>query len=321
MKKALRTTLVVALGFTVLATPAQAASFTFASQPLTNLPSTGTTVHGGFTNFPTKSGLYAQECEAPAVAGSRPTNCIDLAWYSTSGGQGSLSPNGDIAIKLLPAFTGKTSAVDCYKVSCGLFFRLDHLAPIDLSEDTFLPISFAPATAPVVALAADEVTVTLNGTPLTKNVPVNLGYRADAKIVATAKSGLPVTLSSLTPDCTISNGTFTALKGAGQCALMASTEGNATYAAAHPNYPFILVPGEQKIQGVPTLLKRGAPKALPLQTTFGSDITYKSNTKSCLVEKNLVQAKNSGQCQITATAAAKADMWKPLSVKLSIKVK
>ena len=321
MNKLIKVALAATLSFVALATPAQAATFTYSSQPLSNLSSTGTTIHGGFTNFPTKSGLYAQECEAPATAGTRPTNCMDLAWYSTSGGQGSVSPTGDVAIKLVPAFTGKTSAVDCYKSACGLFFRLDHLAPSDLSEDTFLPISFAPATAPVTALAADEITVTLNGTALTKNVPVNLGYRADAKIVATAKSGLPVVLTSLTTDCTYANGVFTALKGAGQCALMASTEGNTTYAAAHPNYPFMLVAGDQKVLGVPTSLKRGAPKALPLETNFGSAITYKSATKSCIVEKNLIQAKNSGHCQVLATAPAKADMWKALSVKLVIKVK
>lgn len=322
MKKLIKVALVATLGFAALATPAQAATFTFSSQPLTNLSSTGATIHGGFTNFPTKSGLYAQECEAPATAGTRPTNCVDLAWYSTTGGQGSVLPTGDISFKLLPAFTGKQSVVDCYKSSCGLFFRLDHLAATgDTSEDTFLPITFAPATAPVTALAADEITVTLNGTPLTKNVPVNLGYRANAKIVATAKSGLPVLLTSLTTDCTYANGVFTALKGAGQCALMASTEGNATYAAAHPNFPFILVAGDQKVLGVPTTLKRGAPKALPLETNFGTEITYKSATKSCVVEKNLIQAKNSGQCQVLATAPAKADMWKALSVKLVIKVK
>ena len=321
MKKLIQAALIATLGFVAHATPAQAATFTYSSQPLTNLSSAGATIHGGFTNFPTKSGLYAQECEAPATAGTRPANCIDLAWYSTSGGQGSVLPTGDISFKLVPAFTGKQSAVDCYKSSCGLFFRLDHLAPTDLSEDTFLPISFAPATAPVTALAADEITVTLNGTALTKNVPVNLGYRAAAKIVATSKSGLPVTLSSLTSDCTYSNGVFTALKGAGQCALMASTEGNTTYAAAHPNYPFILVAGDQKVLNVPKTLKRNAPRALPLETNFGSEITYKSATKSCLVEKNLIEAKNSGQCQILATAPAKADMWKALSVKLVIKVK
>lgn len=321
MKKLIKVALVATLSFVALATPAQAATFTYSSQPLSNLASTGATVHGGFTNFPTKSGLYAQECEAPVTVGTRPTNCVDLAWYSTSGSQGSVSPAGDVAIKLVPAFTGKTSAVDCYKSSCGLFFRLDHLAPTDLSEDTFLPISFAPATAPVTALAADEITVTLNGIALTKNVPVNLGYRADAKIVATAKSGLPVVLTSLTTDCTYANGVFIALKGAGQCALMASTDGNATYAAAHPNYPFMLIAGDQKVLGVPTSLKKGAPKALPLETNFGSTITYKSATKSCIVEKNLIQAKNSGQCQVLATAPAKADMWKALSVKLVIKVK
>ena len=152
-------------------------------------------------------------------------------------------------------------------------------------------------------------------------MPSNLAYRADAKIVATAKSGAVVALMSLTPECTYSNGTFTALKGAGQCALAYSTVATATTAAASGNFPFILVPGTQKVLGVPKSLKKGSPKALPLETNFGSPITYKAAGKTCRVEGNLVEALKSAVCVLTATAPAKDGMWNALKVNLQISSK
>jgi hypothetical protein len=68
-------------------------------------------------------------------------------------------------------------------------------------------------------------------------------------------------------------------------------------------------------------VKKGATKALPLQTNFGTDITYKSVTKNCLVEGNLIQAKKVGACVIKADAPAKADMWNALATTLTIAIK
>ena len=300
---------------------AQAETFGWASAPLINLDPAGATINGGFTKFPTKAGMYIQQCIAP-VGTARPATCSDTLqlWVTPAGGQGTTSPTGGIAMKVAGSITGKGVTVDCTQVQCGLFFRLDHTAPTDFSEDKFLPISFrAGGVAPV--LAADEITVTLNGKALVRNVPSNLAYRAATKIVATAKSRAAVTLASLTSDCSYANGVFTALKGAGQCALAYSTVATVTTAAATGNFPFILVPGTQKVTLKPAVIKYGKFKALAAQSNFGNDITYKSNSKNCVVEGNLVEAKKKGSCTITATAPAKAGMWGALKVSAKMTVK
>lgn len=316
--------LAIATGFlvpTALNAPAQAETFGWASSPLTNLDPAGATVNGGFTKFPTKAGLYIQQCIAP-VGNARPATCSDTiqVWVSASGAPGTTSPTGGIAIKVASSITGKGTTVDCTVNQCGLFFRYDHTAPTDFSEDKFYPMTFAKgAAAPV--LAADEITVTLNGKPLVRNVPSNLAYRADAKIVATAKSGAAVTLTSLTPDCSYANGVFLVLKGAGQCALAYSTTASATIAASSGNFPFILVPGDQKIVKLPATLKKGSPKALPLETNFGAQITYTSTSKNCQVEGNLVELKKSGACTLKASAPAKEGMWNALNTTVKLRVK
>jgi hypothetical protein len=304
-----------------VSTPAQAETFVFSSAPLTNLDPAGATINGGFTKFPTKAGLYIQQCIAP-VGTARPVTCSDTLqlWVTAAGGPGTTSPTGAIAMKVAGSITGKGVTVDCTTTQCGLFFRFDHTAPTDTSEDKFLPITFK-AGATAAALAADEITVTLNGTPLVRNVPSNLAYRADAMIMATAKSGLAVTLTSLTPDCTYADGSLTALKGAGQCALAYSTAGNTTTAAASGNFPFILTPGTQKIGTLPKSLKVGVSKALPKSSNFGEVIMYMTSSKSCSIKANVLKASKSGTCALDYHAAEKAGMWQMShgSVKIAIK--
>lgn len=321
-KKALIALTVIALVTPIgIATPAQAETFAFASAPLTNLNPAGDTINGGFTKFPTKAGMYIQQCIAP-VGAARPVTCSDTLqlWVTAAGGPGTTSPTGAIAMKVTGSITGKGVAVDCTTTQCGLFFRLDHTAPTDTSEDKFLPITFrAGAATPV--LTADEITVTLNGTALVRNVPSNLAYRAAANIVATAKSGLPITFTSLTPECSYADGTLTALKGAGQCALGYSTAGNATTAAATGNFPFILTPGEQKIGVLPKSLKVGVSKSLPKSSNFGEVIMYKTSSKSCSIKGNVLKASKPGTCTLDFHAAEKAGMWQMShgSVKIAIK--
>lgn len=321
-KKALIALTVIALVAPIgIATPAQAETFAFASAPLTNLNPAGDTINGGFTKFPTKAGMYIQQCIAP-VGAARPVTCSDTLqlWVTAAGGPGTTSPTGAIAMKVTGSITGKGVTVDCTTTQCGLFFRLDHTAPTDTSEDKFLPITFrAGAAAPV--LTADEITVTLNGTALVRNMPSNLAYRAAANIVATAKSGLPITFTSLTPECSYADGTLTALKGAGQCALGYSTAGNATTAAATGNFPFILTPGEQKIGVLPKSLKVGVSKSLPKSSNFGEVIMYKTSSKSCSIKGNVLKASKPGTCTLDFHAAEKAGMWQMShgSVKIAIK--
>jgi len=321
MKKLLTLISIFALALPVVSAPsASAETFVFQSAPLTNLDPAGATVNGGFTKFTDKGGMYMQQCIAP-VAGARPATCSDelQLWISTKGEVGSVSATGPIAFKVASTITGRGVSVDCTKTSCGLFFRLDRSATADTSEDLFLPITFrAGAAAPV--LPADVVTVTLNGKQLTRNVPMNLAYRQSTKIVATSQSGLPVTLTSLTPECSYADGVLTALKGAGQCALAHRTAGNDKVAASSANYPFILEPGTQKVERATKELKKGKPKAMPAESNFGETISYKSLSKNCRVELNLIEAQKRGICTVVATAPAKEGMWLALKQQLKIKV-
>jgi len=311
--------LVLAISTLSFAPQANAETFMWSSAPLTGLNPAGDTINGGFTKFPTKAGMYIQQCVEP-VGTARPATCSDTLqlWVTPGGAPGTTNPAGGIAMKVSGSITGKGVTVDCTKVQCGLFFRLDHTAPTDTSEDKFFPITFRDgAAAPV--LAADEITVTLNGKPLVRNVPSNLAYRAPAKIVAVAKSGATVNFTSFTPDCSYSNGTFTALKGAGQCALAYSTVATATTAEASGNFPFILVPGEQKISVKALTVTKGKIKILPLETNFGQAITYSSNSKNCRVELNVLEVK--GGCVITAKAIAKSGMWNAMKSTIKVKAK
>lgn len=309
----------IAISSLSFAPQAHAETFSWSSAPLTNLDPAGATINGGFMKFPTKAGMYIQQCIAP-VGTARPVTCSDTLqlWVTPAGGQGTVSPMGGIAMKVAGTITGKGVTVDCTKVQCGLFFRYDHTASNDTSEDKFLPISFREgAAAPI--LAADEITVTLNGKALVRNVPSNLAYRANAKIVAVAKSGAAVSLTSLTPDCSYANGAFTALKGTGQCALAYSTVATATMAAATGNFPFILTPGVQTISLKSLAIAKNKAKALPAESNFGETISYKSNSKNCRVELNLVEVK--GPCTLTASAPAKDGMWSALKSMIKVTIK
>ena len=302
----------------VASAPAHAATFTWLSQPLTNLKAEGSVINGGFTNFPTKSGLYIQQCAAPATTGDRPTNCLDLAWVSSSGSPGSISPTGAISFTLKANINGRQGPIDCLTSECGLFFRLDHLAPTDKSEDTYMKISFAAPSSALPTLAADSISVTLDGKTLAKNVPVNLAYRAPAKVVATATSGLPVTITSATPECSFSEGAITALKGTGLCALNVSTAGNASFDPARANFPFTLTPGEQQVSLNQISVVKGKSRKLPTESNFGESISYSSNSKNCKIAKNVLSA--TGSCVLTATASAKDGMWNALNRTIKVKL-
>jgi hypothetical protein len=325
MKKFIRT--VTALGLAITATlaasPAHAESFTWSSRPFTNLDPTGTPITGSITNFPAKTGLYIFQCVKAKVAGERPASdtCFDLAWVTANGGQGSTSAKDPISFTLKAQYSTATKSVDCSVEECGVFFRYDRAAGTDTSEDLFKPITFLAATTPAVAKTPDSITVTFNGKVLVRNVPSNLGYRAKTVITAVASSGLPVTLASATDDCSYANGALTALKGSGTCRLTATTAGNSTIDPASVGFPFILVPGNQKIALTAFGIKRDTTRVLPAETNFGAPIVYKSNSKLCKVELTLLMVGKGKGCVLTATAAGKDQMWLPFKSTIKVKIK
>jgi len=311
-------TLAVAATTLMMGAPAHGATFTWSSQPLVNLKAEGAVINGGITNFPTKSGLYIQQCAAPATAGERPSNCLDLAWVSKSGMQGTVLPTGVITFTLKANINGRQGPINCLTSECGLFFRLDHFATADKSEDTYMKISFAAPTSALQTLATDSITLTLDGKTLVKNVPVNLAYRAPAKVTAAATSGLPVTVTSATPECSYSAGVITALKGSGLCALNVSTAGSTAFDPARANFPFTLTPGTQTLSLTSVTVERGKSRKLPTETNFGESISYSSDSKNCRIAKSVVRV--TGSCVLTATAPAKEDMWSELNSTVKVRV-
>jgi hypothetical protein len=204
-------------------------------------------------------------------------------------------------------------------VTCGLFFRVDRFGPNDLSEDKFMPISFAPGVAGPV-LPTDVLTVTADGAPLIKNVPSNLIYRKGVAITVSAQSGLTPEVSSATPDCSYANGVITALKGSGLCALSVKTAGNASFAATSANYPFYVGLGEQSIPQFAAKVKKGKTLTLPAESSFGEKITFTTASKNCSIKGNKVKGLKKGNCVVVARAAGKADFWKPLVRNFTVKV-
>ena len=326
MTKHIRPTLVsitlasLLFGF-ITAPSAQAETFAFTSSPLTNLNPAGATINGGFTKFPAGKGLYIQQCIEP-VAGARPTICSSTVqlWVSDSGTPGTVKPTSGISISPTTTITSSAGNADCTKVICGLFFRVDRMGPTDFSEDKFLPISFAAGTA-APALASDNFTVTADGQVLTRNVGSKISYRKALKIVVTTQSGLTAEITSATPDCTYAAGIFTALKGSGVCALSVSTPGNAATAPTAASYPFFVGLGEQSIAAIATSIKAGKKITLPAETSFGEKITYRTSSKNCQVSKGILKGVKKGSCVVTANAAGKVNLWKPLVRNFSIPVK
>jgi hypothetical protein len=59
---------------------------------------------------------------------------------------------------------------------------------------------------------------------------------------------------------------------------------------------------------------------MPAESNFGETISYKSLSKNCRVELNLIEAQKRGICTVVATAPAKEGMWLALKQQLKIKV-
>jgi hypothetical protein len=311
---------IAGLSMAIFSAPiARAETFVFSSSSLTNLNPASATINGGFTKFPAGKGLYIQQCNEP-VGTARPTICSGTiqVWVSDTG-RGAAKSTDPITIKPTTIITGPAGTVDCTKVTCGLFFQVDRFGPTDTSEDKFMPISFAAGVA-ATSLPLDVLTVTANGTPLVRNVASELTYRSAVAIVATAASGLPTEVLSLTPDCVVRDGFITALKGSGDCALNVKTAGDEKVAPTSSIYPFRLGLGDQSIKAFPLTLKVKAKLSLPAQSSFGQNIKYVTESKNCRITRNTVLGVKKGSCRFTASAAGQDGLWKAFVRNYTIKI-
>lgn len=261
---------------------------------------------------------------AQSTDSSRPKLCNQAAqlWVSTVQGA-SFSPTApDIQFKPTATFTSGTTAVDCTKVTCGMFIRLDHTAKDDLSEDQFIPLTFAAATSSTApALPADEITATISGNVLSLRVPLDVKYRDVFKVEASAKSGVSVAYASLAPACAINGNEVTVLKGTGYCDIAVTSAGNAQYAGITAHYPLKLNPGNQLVS-IKSSGARGSKLDLPATSNFGEKITY-SVTKSanCSLKDNKLVLNKKGACLVKAKANGLADTYGELNQNINVKIK
>ena len=315
MKKLVLVALIAALMTPV---SAQAAETKVVGGPLTNIESQGTTLELNLSNVPTKGGLYLMQC-VKGLAGARPTLCNRAAelWVSAARGA-SFLPTDVIKFKPTGSFVSGTTTVDCTVEKCGIFIRFDHTVASDLSEDQFIPLCFRAPKALNNGLPYDEITATLNGFSVASCAPITLTYRQFATVAATAKSGAKVTLTTLTPACAVRGTEITPLTGVGECAISATSAGNEAFAEVTEILQIRLALGVQTLGdfSVAKTMKVGKRLDLPTLSNFGEKVSYKASG-ACSVSKAKATFKK-GKCTITATAPAKANSYKALSIKYTI---
>jgi hypothetical protein len=317
--KRIRKALVLAIALTVITPIAANAKTTVMGGPYTNLKSTGQIIHLALSGYPSTSGLYVQQC-VQAEGSSRPTLCNQAAqlWISNSQGA-SFAPNADIQFKPTATFTSGTTAVDCTKSVCGIFIRLDHTAPTDLSEDQFIPLTFAADATP--ALPVDVITATVNDKALSSAQPLAVNYRDVFKVVATSKSGAAFTYASLAPACAINGNEVTVLKGTGFCDIAVTSAGNAQYSGVTAHFPLQLNAGNQTVS-VAASAKAGTKLNLPVTSNFGEKVTYSvSKSANCSLSGNVLLLKKKGACAVKASAPALTDTYAALKQTINVKIK
>lgn len=316
MKKFVLSILLVSLMMPVAAYGAQTK---FVGGPLTNLESQGATINITLSNVPTKGGLYIQQCvEAPVGTRSALCNKAVELWISTAQGA-SFLPSDLIKFKPTGSYVVAATTVDCTVSKCGVFMRFDHTVPGDLSEDQFFPLTFKAASTGGAALAADEITATINGIAVSTRAPATLAYRQVGAIVATSKAGAALTYRSLAPSCSLKGTEVIALTGAGECAIAVTSAGNATSSTVTFIVPIRLVVGVQTMGSAVLAPTTKAFSKIPLAlvSNFGEKIKYKA-VGSCSVIKELLTVRR-GTCEITATAPGRKSTFEPLNFVFTVK--
>ena len=301
--------IVVATGLLVAPTPANAQAKVIGG-PLTDL-SAAPTINLSITGFPTKAGLYFQQCAAPTGA-TRPTTCNDAAqlWISNERGA-NFTPTANIVFKPAASYKTRTGQeIDCRKVSCGIYIRYDHNNSGDFSEDNFIALTFKSGDN-TPTLVSDEITASIGGVALSQRNPITMAYRAPGLLLFSSKSGATLTAKSYAPACTLVDGVVTALKGAGACDIGITSPGNATYGPIEVHFPIYLKPGNDGIlsKAYPTTLKIRKSAILKNDSLFGEKLKFKTTSKTCSVYGSKVIALRKGACVLSITGPSVANLF------------
>lgn len=230
-------------------------------------------------------------------------------------------------------------------------------AALSATASSGLPVAFASATAGVCSVSGNTLTllalgscsitasqagnavygaaapvqqtITISAAPLLAqflsfSAPADqtLGT-APAALVASASSGLAVSLVSVTPAvCSVSGSTLT-LVAAGSCSVMASQSGNATYAAAAAiTRAFAVSKAAQTLTftspGTQTL---GSTSALAASASSGLAVSFASSPPGvCSVSGNTLTPVSAGSCTVVASQAGNANFAAAAAVSQTVTV-
>jgi hypothetical protein len=143
-----------------------------------------------------------------------------------------------------------------------------------------------------------------------------------ASISATATSGLPVTFSTASTNCSVTTAGVVTGIAAGPCMITARQAGNSTYALTTKADPVTIAKGGQTITfgSVPTLTV-GATSAVSAAASSGLPVTFSTSSSTCSVTSSgSVTAIHTGTCVITAQQTGDANRLAAPDVLLSIGV-
>lgn len=223
--KRIATILVSILASIALPVAAQAAEMVIKPSKTTNLAAEET-ITIVLENFPSKAGIYLQQC-AESAMGLRPLDCNPQTqlWITNARG-GSFMPNNTISMKLV----AKYAATDCVSQKCGIVARYDHTAGTDTSEDQFLPITFSTGTtiveAPVSAIETQGVAELPKSLKVGKRLSLPIQTLQDISISYRSAS---------TKVCSVKNNVVRAIKQ-GRCKLQLFAPASDAYAMFALNY-------------------------------------------------------------------------------------
>lgn len=226
MQKIIRIAIITALATFVLAPVQAQAAATIQGSPLINLDPNNASARISITNFPTRGGLYVQQCNEP-VAGARPTACNPAAqlWISTAQGA-SFAPTAEITFKPKASYVAAGNTIDCTAVKCGIFVRYDHTVTSDVNaEDQFIALTFGTTTQAML--------MTQNISKM--SIPTTLKIKKGVVLPATTSVGEKIQYSA-SGSCSLKARTLTAKK-VGKCTLKASAAAKADmYSAFESSY-------------------------------------------------------------------------------------
>jgi hypothetical protein len=169
-----------------------------------------------------------------------------------------------------------------------------------LSASTASASGFAAATSGVRTVAITAISQTISFSP-TSALTLD---QSPFTLVASASSGLPVTITSSSASVCSVSGFYLTLVSAGNCVLSASQLGGSGYAAAPPvSKTIVLSTKAQTISfSAPSALTLGqSPYTLVASASSGLPVTITSRTSSvCSVRGLVLTLGNSGTCRLTA---------------------